>query len=177
LPGNLTIDRELEDRIAKEIPFAHLYIDLDNFKAYGDHYGYKHGSDAIYMVAKLLKEVVEQNGGENDLVGHIGGDDYVVVTDPERGEEIAKAIISAFDNRVPELYNKKDLKAGFIMGTDRHGIKRSFPLLTMSIAITLSENLDHPSVLEISNNCARMKEHLKRLKNSNYLIDRRKQLT
>ncbi len=177
LPGNLTIDRELEDRIARELPFAHLYIDLDNFKAYGDHYGYKHGSDAINMVGKLLKEVVEQNGGENDLVGHIGGDDYVVLTDLERGEEIAKAIISSFDSRVPELYNKKDLKAGFIMGTDRHGITRSFPLLTMSIAITLSENLDHPSVLEISNNCARMKEHLKRLKNSNYLIDRRKQLT
>ncbi len=177
LPGNLTIDRQLEERIAQEIPFAHLYIDLDNFKAYGDHYGYKHGRDAINMVAKLLQEVVELQGGEDDLVGHIGGDDYVVLTDPQRGEQLAKAIISTFDSRVPELYTKKDLKAGFIVGTDRHGIKRSFPLLTMSIAITLSENLTNPSILEISNNCARMKGHLKQLKNSNYLIDRRKQLS
>jgi diguanylate cyclase (GGDEF)-like protein len=175
LPGNLAIDRKLEECIEKEIPFAHLYIDLDNFKAYGDHYGYKHGSDAINMVGKLLQEVVRKHGGEADLVGHIGGDDYVILTDPERCEVIAKTVISTFDSRIHELYNKKDFKAGFILGTDRHGVKRSFPLLTMSIAITLSENLNYPSILEISNNCARMKEHLKRLKNSNYLIDRRKQ--
>jgi GGDEF domain-containing protein/CHASE3 domain sensor protein len=176
LPGNLTIDRELEQRIAQERPFAHLYIDLDNFKAYGDHYGYKVGSDAINLVGNLLQEAVEQHGGKDDLVGHIGGDDYVVLTDPHRAEELATVIINTFDHRVPELYEQKDLKAGFIFGTDRYGTKRSFPLLTMSIAITLSENLDHPSLLTISHNCARMKGHLKRLKNSNYLIDRRKQL-
>ncbi len=176
LPGNLVIDRELEQRIAQNLSFAHLYIDLDNFKAYGDHYGYKTGSDAINLVGNLIQEVVEQHGGEDDLVGHIGGDDYVVLTEPDRGEEIAKTIISTFDRHVPELYDEKDLKAGFILGTDRYGIKRSFPLLTMSIAITLSENLEHPSLLTISHNCARMKSHLKQLKNSNYLIDRRKQL-
>ena len=177
LPGNLAIDRELEQRIAQQRPFAHLYIDLDNFKAYGDHYGYKVGSDAINLVGNLIQEVVERCGSEDDLVGHIGGDDYVVLTEPSRAEEMAKAIISSFDQRVPELYTQDDLKAGFVIGTDRHGIKRSFPLLTMSIAITLSENLDHPSLLTISHNCARMKGHLKQLKNSNYLIDRRKQLS
>jgi diguanylate cyclase (GGDEF)-like protein len=176
LPGNLTIDRELEQRIEQKRPFAHLYIDLDNFKAYGDHYGYKLGSDAINMVGDLLQKVVKQHGGEDNLVGHIGGDDYVVLTDPDRAEEVAQAIISAFDSQVPSLYEQKDLKTGFISGTDRYGTKRSFPLLTMSIAITLSENLDHPSLLTISHNSAIMKEHLKRLKNSNYLIDRRKQL-
>jgi diguanylate cyclase (GGDEF)-like protein len=175
LPGNLTIDRELEQRIDQKRPFAHLYIDLDNFKAYGDHYGYKLGSDAINLVGDLLKDVVKQHGGEDNLVGHIGGDDYVVLTDPDRAEKIAKAIISAFDSQVPSLYKQKDLKAGFIKGIDRYGTKRSFPLLTMSIAITLSENMEHPSLLTISHNCATMKEHLKRLKNSNYLIDRRKQ--
>ena len=177
LPGNLAIDRELEQRIERQRPFAHLYIDLDNFKAYGDHYGYKVGSDAINQVGNLIQEVVEQQGGDDDLVGHIGGDDYVVLTDPPRAEQMAKTIISSFDRRVPELYTQEDLKVGFIVATDRYGIKRSFPLLTMSIAITLSENLDQPSLLTISHNCARMKEHLKRLKNSNYLIDRRKQLS
>ena len=176
LPGNLAIDRELEERIALKQPFAHLYIDLDNFKAYGDHYGYKVGSDAINLVGSLIQRVVEEHGSDDDMVGHIGGDDYVVLTDPHRAEELAKAIISTFDRHVPELYEQEDLKTGFIIGTDRHGIKRSFPLLTMSIAITLSENFDHPSLLTISHNCARMKVHLKQLKNSNYLIDRRKQL-
>lgn len=176
LPGNLAIDRELEHRIAQMRPFAHLYIDLDNFKAYSDRYGYKVGSNAINVVGNLLREVIERHGGEDDLVGHIGGDDYVVLTDPQRAEELAKEIISTFDRHVPELYQQEELKAGFVIATDRHGVRRSFPLLTISIAITLSENMSQPSLLSISHNCARMKEHLKQLKNSNYLIDRRKQI-
>jgi diguanylate cyclase (GGDEF)-like protein len=176
LPGNLAIDRELEQRIAEQRPFAHLYIDLDNFKAYSDHYGYKVGSDAINLVGNLLREAVERHGGDDDLVGHIGGDDYVVLTTPDRAETLAKDIIKTFDSRVPELYQQKDLEAGFIIGKDRDGLKRSFPLLTISIAVTLSQNMAHPSPLSISLSCAKMKEHLKKLKNSNYLIDRRKQL-
>lgn len=176
LPGNLAIDRELERRIAQQIPFAHMYIDLDNFKAYSDRYGYKAGSDAISLIGKLLRETIQTHGGADDLVGHIGGDDYVVLTDPQRCEQLAKTIIENFDRQVPSLYNKQDIEAGFVIGADRYGIKRSFPLLTMSIAIMLSENMDNPSLLTISHNCARMKEHLKQLRGSNYLIDRRKQL-
>lgn len=174
LPGNLAIDRTLEERMAQKRPFAHLYIDLDNFKAYSDHYGYKAGSNAINRVGELLRSAVAAQGEADDLVGHIGGDDYIVLTSPQRAEELARTIIREFDRQVPALYEEKDLQAGFIVGTDRYGIKRSFPLLTISIAITLSENLENPSVLTISHNCASMKEHLKRLKGSNYLVDRRK---
>ena len=177
LPGNLAISRVLEERIAQKRPFAHLYIDLDNFKAYTDYYGYNVGSDVINRVGELLKRVVAGQGGDDDLVGHIGGDDYVIMTSPERGEDIAKAIIREFDSMVPEIYEPKDLKAGFIFGTDRYDIKRSFPLMTISIAITLSENMENPSLLTVSQTCASMKDHLKRLKGSNYLIDRRKHLS
>jgi GGDEF domain-containing protein len=128
-------------------------------------------------VGKLLRKVVEGHDSKDDLVGHIGGDDYVVLTNPDRAEELAKAIISDFDSHGPELYQDDDLRAGFVVGTDRHVIKRSFQLLTISIAITLSENMEHPFLLSISQNSPRMKEHLKRLKNSNYLIDRRKEIT
>ncbi|EAT16335.1 diguanylate cyclase domain-containing protein [Desulfuromonas acetoxidans] len=176
LPGNLAIDRELERRIQDQEAFAHLYIDLDNFKAYGDRYGYKAGSDVIHDVGTMLKNVVKDHGTENDLVGHIGGDDYVVLTTPAKAETIAQALIKDFENYVPSLYNEEDRKAGYYMGTDRYGVQRSFPLLTMSIAVILSENMESPSVLAISDDCAKMKDHLKRLKGSNYLIDRRKHL-
>ena len=115
--------------------------------------------------------------GEDDLVGHIGGDDYMILTSPERAEDLAKAIITGFDSIVPEIYNAEDLEAGFIFGTDRYDVKRSFPLMTISIAVTLSENMENPSITTISLNCANMKDHLKRLKGSNYLIDRRKHLS
>jgi GGDEF domain-containing protein len=176
LPGNLVIDRRIEWLIERNVPFAHLYIDLDNFKAYGDHYGYKLGSNAIHLVGNLLREVTERQGNADDLVGHIGGDDYVILTTPELAEPLAQKIIEEFDLLVPGLYEPQDLKAGFIQGVDRYGVRRDFPLLTMSIAITLSENLEHPSLLTISHNCARMKKHLKKTNKSNYLIDRRKQL-
>ena len=174
LPGNLAIDRELERRIQEQEPFAHLYIDLDNFKAYGDRYGYKSGSDVIHEVGTMLQQVVKNHGTGADLVGHIGGDDYVVLTLPEKAEPIAKELIRDFENYVPTLYNEEDRKAGYYTGIDRYGMQRSFPLLTMSIAIVLSENMETPSILAISDDCAKMKEHLKRLKGSNYLIDRRK---
>jgi len=177
LPGNLAIERVLEDRIAQKQPFAHLYVDLDNFKAYNDHYGYSAGSDVINRVGELLKRLVAEHGGGDDMVGHIGGDDYMIMTSPEHAENLAKLIITEFDRLVPEIYEPKDLKAGFISGTDRYDVKRSFPLLTISIAVTLSENLDNPSISVISHNCAIMKDHLKRLKGSNYLIDRRKQVS
>ncbi|MBW2476786.1 MAG: diguanylate cyclase [Deltaproteobacteria bacterium] len=176
LPGNLAIDRELQQRMDQKTPFAHLYIDLDNFKAYSDHYGYKAGSDVISKVGDLLRKIVDQQGNSDDLVGHIGGDDYVIMTSPAKAETLAKTIIAEFDQRVPTFYKEEDLEAGFVVGTDRDGIKRSFPLLTISIAVTLSENLEHPTLLTISRNCATMKSHLKQKRGSNYLIDRRKQL-
>jgi len=177
LPGNLAIERALEERIAQQRPFAHLYLDLDNFKAYNDHYGYNAGSNVINRVGALLRRIVDERGGDDDMVGHIGGDDYMILTSPQRAEDLAKSVITEFDRLVPEIYDAKDLQAGFIVGTDRFDIKRSFPLLTISIAITLSENLENPSLSMISLNCASMKDHLKRLKGSNYLIDRRKQLS
>jgi diguanylate cyclase (GGDEF)-like protein len=177
LPGNLAIERALEERIAQQRPFAHLYLDLDNFKAYNDHYGYNAGSNVINRVGALLRRIVDERGGDDDMVGHIGGDDYMILTSPQRAEDLAKSVITQFDRLVPEIYDAKDLQAGFIVGTDRFDIKRSFPLLTISIVITLSENLEHPSLSMISLNCASMKDHLKRLKGSNYLIDRRKQLS
>lgn len=174
LPGNLSIDREIEERIQQHRPFAHLYIDLDNFKVYGDRYGYKAGSNVIHHVGLLLQQVVEQHGNGSDLVGHIGGDDYVVITDPDRAEAIAQALIDEFEHYVPELYSEEDLQSGVYSGTDRYGTERTFPLLTMSIAIILSENIENPTILSIGTYCAKMKEHLKRLKGNNYLIDRRK---
>lgn len=177
LPGNLAIDRELQERIAQKRPFAHLYIDLDNFKAYSDRYGYNAGSDVINRVGELLRKVLAEQGGHDDMVGHIGGDDYMILTSPDHAESLAQAIITEFDRLVPEIYRSEDLRAGFIIGMDRYDIKRSFPLMTISVAVTLSENLEKPSLATISHNCAVMKDHLKRLKGSNYLIDRRKQLS
>ncbi len=174
LPGNLAIDRELDQRINNQLPFSHLYIDLDNFKAYSDRYGYKAGSDVLAQVGQLIEQVAQEYGCEGDLIGHIGGDDYVVITSLEKGELIAQQIIQAFKRQVPEFYNREDREAGLFVGKDRYGIERSFPLMTMSIALIRSDYLKNPSRLEISQDCARLKDFLKGQEGSNYLVDRRK---
>ncbi|MDT8419965.1 MAG: diguanylate cyclase [Desulfuromonadales bacterium] len=175
LPGNLAIDRELERRIQQQIPFSHLYIDLDNFKAYSDRYGYQAGSDVLAKVGGLILDVVRRAGSKGDLVGHIGGDDYVVLTRPDLAEKISRVLVDAFDHLVPDFYSREDREKGCFTGTDRYGVEREFPLLTISIAITNSENFEQPSLLAISRESASMKQHLKNISGSNYLVDRRKQ--
>ncbi len=174
LPGNLAIDREMAKRLRNGQPFAHLYLDLDHFKAYNDRYGYRAGSEVIARLASLTREAVDRFGTADDLVGHIGGDDFVVLTTLERGEELAQGIIEAFDRIVPDFYSEGDRRAGFFISQDRFGEKRRFSLLTISIAIVCSNRLDTQSSQAISRECVRMKEHLKALPGSNYLIDRRK---
>lgn len=174
LPGNLAIDREIEARIQTGHPFSHLYIDLDNFKAYSDRYGYKAGSEVIAQVGDLIRKTVRHCGSKQDLVGHIGGDDYVVLTTSELDEAIAEQLLEEFDQRAPSFYSEEDRQAGSFLGRDRYGIERSFPLLTMSVAVIRSEHLEAPTALAISGECAKMKDHLKGLPGSNMLINRRK---
>lgn len=173
LPGNLTIDRELESRIAGDLPFAHLYIDLDYFKAYNDRYGYLAGSDIISKVGTMIQEVTVRLGNGEDLIGHVGGDDYIVLSTPDKAERISAELIKQFDAMVPGFYSEQDRKAGFFKGQDRYGVERQFPLLSMSIAIVCSDNLRNPSAEAIGRECAKMKEYLKKLPGSNYLVDRR----
>ncbi|OEU60854.1 MAG: hypothetical protein BA870_03170 [Desulfuromonadales bacterium C00003094] len=173
LPGNVTIKNELEGRIADGHPFAHIYVDLDYFKAYNDRYGYQAGSNIISLVGDMVKDIGTRYGTPQDLIGHVGGDDYVLLSTPDHAEPIAVELIKAFDALVPELYNEQDRQVGYFRGQDRYGVDREFPLLSMSVAIVCSNNLANPSAESIGSECAKMKEHLKKLPGSNYLIDRR----
>ena len=175
LPGSLALDREMEARITSGHPFAHLYIDLDNFKAYNDRYGYRAGSAVLAWMAELIREIVNEHGCPDDLVAHIGGDDFIVIAGSlERAEKIARELISRFETAIPEFYSEEDRLAGAFDGEDRFGEKRRFPLMTVSIAIVWSGNLENPTVQTISRECVKMKEHLKALPGSNHMLDRRR---
>lgn len=173
LPGNLAIDREIEERINNRTNFSHLYIDLDNFKAYSDRYGYKAGSDVLAQVGEMVLQTVHELGSTADLIGHIGGDDYVVISTPELAEPLAKKLIAEFEKLAPSFYNAEDRQAGAFVGKDRYGIERTFPLMTISIAVNFSDQYEYPSRLAISQDCARLKEYLKIQEGSNYMLERR----
>jgi diguanylate cyclase (GGDEF)-like protein len=172
LPGNIAIERALNQRLHLEAPFAFCYADLDNFKAFNDAYGYAKGSEVIRLTGQIVCESVGQCGDADDFVGHVGGDDFVMMVNHERVSAICHAIIERFDAMIVEHYSNAHLNAGCIRGTDRYGAQRTFPIMTLSIAVLICEPGLNESALDIAQRAARIKEQVKGLAGSNYLIDR-----
>jgi len=173
LPGNISINRELEKRLNSKEKFAVLYIDMDNFKALNDYYGFERGDEAIKELAQIIIESVQAEGTVNDFIGHIGGDDFVIITVPEKGESIAREIIKRFDTSVPRLYDEKDRVKGYIETKDRTGTLRKFKFVTVSIGIITNLYKEFSHIAQISSIGAELKEKAKKIPQSSYVFDRR----
>src|SRR3989475_2775202 len=132
LPGNPTITEEIESRLARGDHFTLLYVDIDRFKEFNDHYGFTRGDCVITMLAEVLVQVA---GAEQRFVGHIGGDDFVILARADEAESLAEGITRRFDERVRELYDAEDRARGWIEARDRRGRLRRFPVATVSIGI------------------------------------------
>jgi diguanylate cyclase (GGDEF)-like protein len=175
LPGNLAIEAELRRRIDGNEPFAVIYLDLDNFKAFNDVYGFTHGDEAIVLLARVTVDAVRRRGTANDFVGHIGGDDFIVVTHNDRAEEIAKEVIAEFDRDIRNLYSAKDLRAGFIETRDRRGALNRFPIITLSMAIVSNDRGQLSNYAQVGEAAAELKRYAKSIAGSVYVKDKRRQ--
>lgn len=175
LPGGPAIEEEAVRRIRAGAPLAFFYIDIDNFKPYNDKYGYLCGDEAIRRAAALLRELQAAFSGEEVFVGHIGGDDFVLISRPARAEELARELASRFDALSPQFYNAEDRARGFTVSKDRLGAAHEFPLMALTIALTTNERrtLDHYA--KIADIAAEIKKYLKGRprRGSRYLKDRR----
>ena len=175
LPGNLIIEQEVRRLItAGHGLFAVLYTDLNHFKAYNDVYGFPAGDEAIRLVARLLTAAVNELGNPTDLVGHVGGDDFVVTTTPDRCDALAQRIITDFDRQVPELYTPADRRRGYLITKDRQGLLKKFPLLSISIAIVHNQYHAITSHWEIGELGAELKQFAKARQGSYYVKDQRR---
>ncbi len=174
LPGNLAIEAELRARIAINTPFAVLYLDLDSFKAFNDVYGFVHGDEAIQLVAGIASDVVRRRGTSSDFVGHIGGDDFIIATLPDRAEEISREIIDSFDREIRPLYKDQDLRQGYIETRDRRGALNRFPIMTLSIAIISNEERAFESYAQIGEAAAELKRYAKSIGGSVFVKDKRR---
>ena len=177
LPGNVSILNELQNRIDKKSPLAVLYIDLDKFKVYNDKYGFSHGDEAIRETARLLIRATQELGNPDDFIGHIGGDDFVVVTTPLKVDAICQKIVRDFEVASPSFYNEDDRKAGFISGRDRKGVEQKFGLLSVSIGVVTNEKKELTHVAQIGEIGAELKEAAKRIERSSYVKDKRTDTT
>lgn len=172
LPGNVQIQAEMKKRLLNEETFAILYVDLDNFKAYNDSYGFSNGDEIIKFTSKLILKYVHQL--ENGFVGHIGGDDFVAIINPTDYDKICQQIIIEFDMLVEMFYNKKDIIQGFVEIENRKGVMEQFPITTISIAVVEVDPEIFKSTLEIGEVGAQVKHRAKTIMGSTYVINRRK---
>jgi diguanylate cyclase (GGDEF)-like protein len=173
LPGGRAIEKILKARLAAKRPVAFCIMDIDNFKGYNDRYGYAKGNELIRTTAAIIKKAVAVHGSGQDFVGHIGGDDFVLITIPERYRHTCQAVINRFDRAIPEFYDPPDRKRGYIIGEDRQGQKTSFPLASISIAVVTNEHRHIENHIEFGELAAELKENAKSMKGSVLVVNRR----
>ncbi len=175
LPGNTQIQAELKKRLAREKEFIVLYLDLDDFKAYNDVYGFLKGDEIIKFTARTILENVNNIANSNAFVGHIGGDDFVAILDENINyEEICRNIIAQFDKGVKYFFTEEDYNRGYLKIQNRKGKMEHFFLTAISIGVVQVESDKFSNVLEIGEVGAQVKHIAKKYKGSCYAMDRRK---
>lgn len=176
LPGNLPIQTELKKRLLKKEPFVVLYIDLDNFKAYNDVYGFLKGDEIIKLTAKIITKHIYALESTDAFVGHIGGDDFVAITNDDIDyEAICQDIIAEFDVEVLKLFNDTDIERKYIEVQNRKGVMEQFPLTSISIGVVVADAKRFSNILEIGEVGAQVKHLSKTTMGSSYAIDRREE--
>jgi len=174
LPGGVTIETILKNRLAENLPTAFCLIDIDNFKAFNDRYGYATGNSVIKTSSTIIQEMTGDYGTDNDFVGHIGGDDFVFITIPENYEKICREIIREFDIRAPQFYTSEDAERGFIKSTSRQGEKMHFPIMTLSIAVVTNIDKKECNHIRFGEIAAELKNKAKTLSGRVFVVDQRR---
>lgn len=174
LPGNVQIHAEMKKRLLNKEKFSVLYLDLDNFKAYNDVYGFLKGDEIIKFTARTISKNVHKNEEYDNFIGHIGGDDFVAIIEEPTYEEICKNIIAEFDAEVSKYFTEEDLEKGYLEVANRKCVIEQFPLTSISIGVVVVDVGKYHNILEIGEVGAQVKHIAKTTIGSSYSINRRK---
>ena len=173
LPGNTRIQEELERAITEERQFALLYADLDNFKAYNDHYGFARGDDILRLAARQLHGAVQATARPDAFVGHVGGDDFVAITTEEAAKAVVEDLIERFDREVPSLYDPEDAERGWIEVENRRRQLERYPLVSISVGVASTAVRSFGHYAEAVAVANEMKSQAKHQPGSAWAVDRR----
>ena len=173
-PGNVSINDEINRRLALGEPFALLQMDVDFFKAFNDQYGYARGDEAIQKLAQIVTESSQRHGGVRNFLGHIGGDDFVALTDPDQAEDLGEEIISEFNRAVGTLYDAVDRDRGYVEVRNRlHHLER-FPLMSITIALVSTDRMPVTHLAQLVDIAQELKAHGKGIPGSVLVGERRR---
>jgi diguanylate cyclase (GGDEF)-like protein len=173
LPGAAEIENDVARRLSNELRFAMCYADLDHFKEFNDRYSYYDGDRVIYLLSRILHDVVKGMLGAKGFVGHIGGDDFICIIPSGDIHPVCTEIIQVFEALIPLQYNEQDRRAGYFFGKDRRGQLHRVPLMTLSIGIVTNRNRRFAHPAQVSELATEMKSYAKTLPGSVFVVDRR----
>jgi GGDEF domain-containing protein len=174
LPGTTEIERAMKQRLDEKQLFAVCYADLDHFKEFNDRYSYYDGDRVIFILSRILRDVVKGLSPVKGFVGHIGGDDFIMVLPLDMVQEVCAEVIAVFDALIPFQYSPQDRRAGYFFGKDRRGHLHRVPLMTLSIGIVTNERREFTHPAEVSELATEMKSYAKTLPGSVFVVDRRR---
>jgi PleD family two-component response regulator len=173
LPGNNAIVAKIQEAIDNVWDVALIYTDLDNFKAYNDAYGFSAGDDVLLYNADILNNVLRTVCLGDGFLGHIGGDDFVLVVPKDKVDPVGEAIITNFDRGASAFYSELDANRGYIESDDRAGNKVEFPIVSISMGGVLLKDSNFTRYVEVATLCAELKHSAKGVKGSNLFMNRR----
>lgn len=171
LPGNVSIEQEVESRIQQKRRFSIIYADLDHFKVYNDTYGFKNGDQIIRLAADIMSWAMKKHAKQDSLLCHIGGDDFVLITNPLAVDRICKSITRCFGRLVNNCYCAEDMRRGWIKAKGRDGLEREYPLVSISLGVI--EIFGQCSLMEIGERAAHIKKFAKSKPGNSVAVDRR----
>jgi DNA-binding response OmpR family regulator len=174
LPGNHSINDEIRRRLGSGNPFALLQLDIDHFKAFNDYYGYARGDQAIQLLARILSETAQRHGGDRNFVGHIGGDDFVVLSDPQDAEPLGEEILEWFNAASRELYDAEDRERDYVEVLNRRHVIERFPLMSLTIAMVSTDRMPVSHLAELIDIVQELKAHGKGIVGSVLVGERRR---
>ncbi|KPA18942.1 response regulator receiver modulated diguanylate cyclase [Candidatus Magnetomorum sp. HK-1] len=175
LPGNNSIADAITSAIDSQKKVCVIHADLDHFKAFNDKYGFVRGDDVIRFTADLFKEIFTEMKSDDAFIGHIGGDDFVVISPSATCQDIADTIIKRFDHGIRQFYNAEDLSQKGIDSTDRSGEKQFFPIMSISLSGVDLSRRQFKQYIQVNDVCTEVKKIAKSCPGSCFFMDRRKQ--
>lgn len=173
LPGGISIDRAVDAILAQGGALSFCLFDIDSFKAFNDCYGYSRGNRVIEAAANIIKTVVQEQGAKDDFVGHIGGDDFVLLCKHYRFRPLCEEILARFDHDILKFYDKNDRDTGFIETENRQGVLMTFPVASLSVAVVTNEKRPLSGHLQVGEIVADVKKAAKKKKGSAIVVDTR----
>ena len=174
LPGNESIQREIDARLQSGEGFDIAYIDIDNFKPYNDYYGFQRGDVVIKAIGEIIAGVARSSGAEfSCFCGHIGGDDFIIITGAHHAEYLSAQVIKEVEGYLPVFHGEEDFSAGCYSAVNRKGEQEVFGLLSISIGIVNTRLTPVVSYAQLASISTEVKKAAKKLPGSSVVINRR----